>query len=339
MKARHAATLICSQANPALAYSYYSHFRPWLEGWRFVLAAPLGKEIGMAVNRSFLGGGVLRSAFGTDGVFVLDEIIASEFERGRAATYGADWSISLDTQALSCIQPFLENRVSKLPSDFEEIFMFLAREEVNFDWLPYAFENIRNARKERNRAAIYKKVRGYEVLRSIDAAHLRNNRQVCSTLTETELDTSANRLLNQLVTWGNDGVAYREFTRLHRVLLCVLLKMALLQLAHPARMLSAKISSLMEFMHSQLASIMTGEAMLATAYFAQGQSLRFFRRVQRKKGQICSPLSMQWRGTCSMSGKWSRRCAAGSLRRVHGTSFQQFLHLIKRLLRQSISTV
>ena len=94
-----------------------------LKGWRFAFSSENGAQTGLAVNRSFAAGAVVKSAFQSDSVLVLDELTVEDMARLGRAEYPIDFSISLDTEALSYIHPHLVHPTRRLPQDFQEVLL------------------------------------------------------------------------------------------------------------------------------------------------------------------------------------------------------------------------
>lgn len=136
---------ICHSGNLEAAVQQYALYYHYLDDYTFIFAAEKGATPGLSVNRNFSSGSAVRSLFKTPHVFILTpDIFREMFISGNRVTFPIDYSISLDTQVLSYLKPFFEGQRSRLPDDFEEIFDFIAREEVNVDPLLYELENLCN---------------------------------------------------------------------------------------------------------------------------------------------------------------------------------------------------
>jgi hypothetical protein len=260
MSAEQLAAYLCAAQTNAEAYTIYGLCRDKLAGWRFVLASDRGPTRGFAVNRVFAHGAAIRSPFSTDRVIVLDETTYHEMQSGTALI-GIDFSISLDTQAISYIQPFLEGKLGRLPKDFLEVVMFLARPEVNCDPMPYMLENYRNLSDPKNYEAIFRKVRGYEVLRSLDASHLNEKGEIRSRLSEAELNKKAQETLGDWLFTEKGFIDALE--QRHRTVYCLILKMAEIQLGNRGMNQSEKTIKMLQFMDFDMATMFIPEALLA----------------------------------------------------------------------------
>jgi hypothetical protein len=125
-----------------------------------VLVSDRGPQAGFAVNRTFGAGAIVKSPFVGEHVVVIDDRVATATLASQSVVFPMDFSISLETQAVSCIEPYLGRRTSRLPKDFEEVFYFLSKKETNCDPMAYMLENLSNIKNPNNYEAIYQKARG-----------------------------------------------------------------------------------------------------------------------------------------------------------------------------------
>jgi hypothetical protein len=290
-----AAALICNADSIRESIDLYWMYRKELRGWKFILATENGQVPGFAVHRQFANGAEVFSLFKTDKVLVLDDITAMDMSAGQA-TYAFDYSIALDTQAFSYVEPYLSGNRARLPGDFSEVFEFIARDDVNVDPIPYMLENQENLTKAAdNPEKIFRKLKGYEVLRSIDYAHLKATGEVRSTLSEAQLTRHAQELIARMLYNTTDRHTATTLKTYQKVMYSLLLKMVELQLGKAQRTAAKKITAFLEFLDEELASIFARECVIARAYFERGQHLPFFDKIQIKADGIFRALdSMAW---------------------------------------------
>ncbi|WP_186092653.1 hypothetical protein [Burkholderia gladioli] len=273
---------ICNSDNTGEAFRLYHLAAPLLKNYKFVFASDKGGKPGFAVNRTFAAGAAVRSLFKTDRVLVLDPDTALEMESGQS-TYPIDYSISLDTNAMSYLVPHMAGkRGGGIPADFLEVFEFIASPEVNVDPIPYFTENLPNLADGKSADEIFENLKAYEILRTIDAKWLKSKGEVQSTLTEQELTTSAQHLLSKMYMDISDDSGMKRIKFRHQYMYACLIKMAAIQLKSPGAGICEKMSAFMEFCHSGLAAISVREVAVARAYFTRGQDLKFFGRIQKK---------------------------------------------------------
>jgi hypothetical protein len=215
-------------------------------------------------------------------------------EKG-SASYFLDYSISLDTQALSYLEPFLRGVKSSIPKDFKEVFAFIAREDVNVDPLPYTIENLRNLESPKAADRIYDKLKAYQRLRTLDANWFRTKGEIRSKFSEEEIVKSAQEQIAEMFESLADCKEMSEITFCHQVMYCQLLMMVLIQLREPRLSVSAKLQEYLQFLDSELATIFARETVVAHAFFTRGQKLTFFGKVQIKKPDLFQVLDgMAW---------------------------------------------
>lgn len=260
----------------------FEDLRGLIPDWKFVFASDRGPVPGLSVNRTFSDGSVVRSLFSTERALVLDEVTRGEMLAHDAATFPIDYSISLDTQALSYLAPFMEGKSAGIPDDFHEIFAFIAQDNVFVDATPYITENLSNVLAEPEKIRL--RLQGYESLRTIDAAHFQQTGELRSTATQSEREENVDRILSRMTTDASEPATMAAALHAHSRLYCLLLKMATIQLRRPQPELAAgKIAEFMDFMDGTLQTICAREAIVAAEYFARKQGeFRFFNKIQTK---------------------------------------------------------
>ncbi len=276
------------------AVEFYKLGQPLLRDCKFVFAAKSGGTPGFAVNRTFSAGAAIRSLFGTEHVLVLDAETLNEMFRGKA-TYPFDYSISLDTQALSYLEPYLAAKVTRLPSDFKEVFDFIARTDVYVDPMPYLLENLHNLGSQRSNELVFEKLKAYEVLRTIDSAWLKTRAEVRSVLSKPELEKRAQEHIARLLMDRGDPMVMQSLNLRHMFTYSILLKMVSVQLRVPSASVNRKMEIFSEFCDADLATMCARESAIARAYFECGQGLGFFDKIQKKRAGLFESLDgMAW---------------------------------------------
>jgi hypothetical protein len=254
-------------------------FEKEMTGCRFVFAANIGGQPGFALGKTFSSGAAIRSLFQSERVLVLDHHSVDAPEGGY--DYAYDYSISLDTSAVSVLKPFLDGRKG-VPVDIAEVIEFLKSNHVSFDPLPYVFENLQNLDRGISAAErMYEKALGFETLASADLDHLKQTGTLRSKL---DPDSLAKRAAHVIATMY-DGYASRSFVnemnRLQRTMYALLLKMAVIQIRDPRQSLKKKLEAFLSFCDQDLATIHLCELLIAKEFFERGQGLGFFSRVHK----------------------------------------------------------
>jgi hypothetical protein len=281
-KVRELLARIANSDSPSEALALFLLAAPLLRNCKIVLAAKRGGLPGFAVNRTFSGGAAVRSLFKTEKVLVLDVETVREMSNGKV-TYPIDYSISLDTQALSYLEPYIDNRRARLPEDFSEVFKFIARDDVFIDPLPYRLENLPNLDDPKAADRIFKKLRAYEVLRNLDSQWLQNHGEVRATLSELELTKLAQGQIAQMFRDRADKSLMGSLRFRYQWMYCQLLKMVLIHLQAPSGSVDQKTMEFAEFLDKEFASMNAREIVLARSYFVYGQKLTFFGKMQKMR--------------------------------------------------------
>jgi hypothetical protein len=288
------AAAVANARSPAEAFALYKRNFSELVEYRFVLASSSGLAPGFAVNRAFSATACVRSLFNTPKVLVLDAQTVEDMSRGEAK-FLIDYSISLDTQAMSYLKPYLDAGSARLPSDMKEVFDFIAQPEVWVDSIPYMTENIEKLTTQHAIDCVYSTLKAYEVLRTLDTEWLTRCGEVRSMLPDSELTTLAQRAVSDLLRDQDDDSRRNAVRHRHRVLYVELLAMVAIQLRHKKLSVERRFDKFLTFCDSELATMPLRELLLARAYFERGHGLRLFHNVQVNARDLLSNLhNMAW---------------------------------------------
>lgn len=276
------------------ALARFERNRRHLRGCKFAFASAEGPRPGHATGRDFPNGAAVRSLFATRKVVVLDDDTVEEMKDG-GSTFRLDYSISLDTNTLSYLLPYLDGKTSRLPADFADVFTFIAAPETNVDPIPYRLENLLNlTRQPAEDQRIYDRLYAYEILRTLDSVSLAQG-MPRSSLTPVELAKRAQEQMASLYHAIDDSALMDAIRHKHGTMYYLLLRMCTLQLAAPRRPAHAKMIDFCDDCDQHLATLFAREMLLARRYFEQGQSIAFFRKIMIKgHDQLAQLRSMAW---------------------------------------------
>ena len=276
---------ICHSGNLEAAVQQYALYYHYLDDYTFIFAAEKGATPGLSVNRNFSSGSAVRSLFKTPHVFILTpDIFREMFISGNRVTFPIDYSISLDTQVLSYLKPFFEGQRSRLPDDFEEIFDFIAREEVNVDPLLYELENLCNFSDLNKQEKIFERIRAYEMLRNLDVAAWQQHRQLKFNVSEQEIIAKTQQYMARKNYEFINKSLMEELARDYNRLYVYVLKMCAIHLRNPktsAKQVQEKLLELLEFTHNEAHFFGIREILLAKRFFENGSKEAFFHKVNR----------------------------------------------------------
>ena len=286
---------ICSSESVNEAFLLYKLVAPLLVDYKFIFASDRGGQPGFAVNRTFSSGAAVRSLFKADQIFVLDSETVSEMGSGQSV-YRVDHSISLDANAMSYLVPHMaESGGGRIPSDFQEVFEFIARPEVNIDPIPYLIENLPKIANAKAADKIFENLKAYEILRTIDLDWLQQKGGVRSTLSNYELGVSAQQQMSRMYLDVKNDVFISNLIFGHQFAYACLVKMATIQLSSPSASIGKKMAMFLGFCHANLATICMREAAVAHAYFHRGQNFTFFGKIQKRRVDLLESLAnMAW---------------------------------------------
>ena len=190
------------------------------------------------------------------------------------ARYTIDYSISLDTQALSYIQRYIETGSRYVTSDFSEAFKIIADPYVNIDPSPYLMENLFNNKTSHDQ--LFSNFKYYEILRNIDYDHYKKTGVVKSNLSSNEIISATQGTLSNIFYKHSQIKIQHTVSSVY----CLLLKLSIIQLKNPKQGIKKKIISFIDFCHNELSTHFTGIYLVAIEYFKRGNDLKFFSAIQ-----------------------------------------------------------
>lgn len=291
---RNAAIAVCTAKTLDESIKIFIEHKSLLQECKFIFSADHGTTPGFSVNHNFSATGVIRGLFKTDKVWVLDKTTLNEMREGKGtSTFNIDYSISLDTQALSYLEPYINRKILDV-KDFAEVFDFLARTDVNVDPMPYLLENLFKQNSQHDYDQIFFKYKSYEILRTLDLENLQINRQISSTLSDEQLNIQTQQNLAKII-YGLDNNT-RDVLKLRLdSYYCLLLKMATIHFSRSKLTVKQKMYKLLEFMDQELATIWKRELIVAYEFFKQGNDLRFFGKIQKNSPKVLKEIhNMSW---------------------------------------------
>ena len=285
---------ICNADTLVEAAGIFSLYREELSTYRFIIATSTGINKDLAQNRNFSGTGAVIGLFGSDSLAFLDKRTLFEMEFCGKAQIPIDYSIGLDSNAMSYLWPYLEKGQARV-KDFKEVFRFIARDEVNIDPMPYIYENLPNFVRPDSARNIFNTLKAYEILRTLDPAALENNDLVLSKLSSEEIEKRAQQLMSKLYYEKPVEMA-GELLLTHQFVLAQLLQMTVIQLNKPSKSLADnKVKQFVDFCDRDLSSIDIRCVAIARRYFEQGQNFAFFNKIQKNREDIFDSLyGMAW---------------------------------------------
>lgn len=257
---------ICTADSLYESYKLFDLHSEQLNEYKIIFSSKSGGTPGFSVNKNFPDGSVVRSLFNSDKIVVLDTEISNAMKNG-SVTYPIDFSISLDTQALSYLEPYINGYHNKLPKDFEEIFNFISRDDVNVDPMPYMQENLFNLKDSCSAEKIFKKLKAYEILRTLDKEYLENEKRVKSILSEAELQKKTQEHIARMYHYLDDHMLTKSIQFNFKYMYWHLLAMISIQLEGKKLSTNKKLIKLFELCDQEIATLSLREISIAKKIF------------------------------------------------------------------------
>ncbi|MBA2656402.1 MAG: hypothetical protein H0U70_05385 [Tatlockia sp.] len=292
---REAAILVCTAKTLEESVKIFIENQALLKNCKFIFASTHGATPALSINQNFSATGVVRSLFKTNKIWVLDQKTLKEMHEGNGgATFAIDYSVSLDTQALSYLEPYIYQTSKKIPADFAEVFEFLSREDVNVDPMPYLQENLLKHNYFTDFDKIFSRYKCYEILRTLDLEHLRANKQIRSYLSDEHLNIKTQQNLATIIHGIDDNVR-KGLTFRVECYYCIIMKIAIIHFNRPKLTLAQKMDKILDFMDKELTTIFVRELIIAYEFFKQGTKLKFFGKIQNNNLNILRDIrNMAW---------------------------------------------
>lgn len=274
---------ICNASTALDAFQLYAIHHDQLAEWKFLLRDEFGTLPSHAIQREFAHGATVSSVFGASPVLVLDQNVYRDMLSG-SANFHFDFSIALDTQAVSHLHPYISGRdADNIDLDLKDVFSFIARPDVNVDAMPYLLENIDKVGVVAGvDLKIYEKILAYEVLRTLDQEALQDRGEVRSRLNIQELSQSAGTHMSRLSDYARNKQFLEGLARQYQFVYACLLKIVMLKLNDSSASIDRRIGEFTEFCHEILACIAGRELVLCRWLLSSKKLPSFFGKINGK---------------------------------------------------------
>lgn len=284
---------ICHAQSKDEAY-YLFNTNSDLQSYRFIISTKEGFCVGYAGSKKFSATAAVQSLFQTNQLAFIDTDTCAEMSLYGESTLKIDYSISLDTNVVSYLWPYISKN-KKGAKDFIEVLDFIARDDVFVDPLPYFYENMTNILDLSNSATILNRLKGYEILRNLDGKKVALG-NFSSHLSDCDLTQKANEMAYSLYKDATNKVYMGIIKMRHTYMLCQLLQMVIIQLSSAKQIdPEKKLMRFIEFCDSTLATIDCRAIAIAKEYFTRGTSFSFFKKIQKGRAKLFKDLSgMAW---------------------------------------------
>ncbi|EXC47854.1 hypothetical protein ABTG11_16675 [Acinetobacter baumannii] len=269
-----------------------------LIGYKFILTFDNdgGAVTGQSIDKYFSKGASVKSLFSEKKVFVLDEDTYNQMKIYGKSDFLIDYSISLDTMALSYLEPFIYTpKNNQLHDKIKEVFDFISRDDVFVDASPYILENSFNFLDQSKVDKIFNRIKAYEFLRNFDSEFYNKTGGIRSKKTEAELIKSTQEIVsNKIYSLQNENLI-KSISKRFNMQYILLLIISIIQLKHTNKTLFEKMDLYFSYSEKYLSALSIREAFLARDFFIIKQDLLFFKHIQLRKANILDKLkNMTW---------------------------------------------
>ncbi|MEB7641189.1 hypothetical protein [Acinetobacter pittii] len=288
---------IVNSTNMREAIKIYGENLVYLRGYKFILTVNSNEGFitGESIDKDFSNGGVIRSLYGSNRVFILDEVSFSEMIKTQEAKFRIDYSISMDTQAVSYLEPYIENKLTRIPADMLEMVDFLVLNNINYDSFPYQFENLFNISDLTKNEKIFKKIKAYEFFKNIDVSLYKKDRVLRTKLSDEELNILAQTRISYEMHNLSDGGFSKALNQRFNYVYFTLLVIVIIQFENPDNNLVEKLNLYFKFHDELIANINLRDSILALEFFRKKHSLNFFSKIQISYAKLFPVLKgMAW---------------------------------------------
>lgn len=263
-----------------------------LKGWKFIYSTPKGNTTAYSSNHSFSSTGALRNFFKHNEVFFIDEKLTRKTKGRYAVVF--DYSIGLDANAVSYIEPYIDANISRIPKDIEEVMVFLAGRYTNFDPLPYLEENFFGLHTPVDYSKVFKSLKAYNKLRFAELQSNRNGKRLIFKLTDQQINDETSGMLSSMMHKLTNQNIVNELKKDYLRYYVLLLKMIEIHFSSKQDV-NKKLKEFFLFMHHDINAIHTREALLAKEFFIRKQKLKFFAKIQPRNKNLFRDLrNMAW---------------------------------------------
>ncbi|KAF0854971.1 hypothetical protein [Pantoea dispersa] len=286
---------IGNQDDLSNSLSMYTIFHHLIPEYKFVFSSPKGPYPGFQSNMKFKNGASIRSLFNDENVIVMDPDTIGEMFGEGVSTFKIDYSISLDSQALSYLQPYINGKKAGLDDDIEEIFKFISHENTQVDSVLYEIENLKNMDDSSNHHKIFDKLLGYEFIKKFDTYKFYQTGCLSSKMSKAELLLNTDRHFGNMLRKNKNEEFRKAILERYNHIYIYLLKISIIQISSPSRSFKNKMLDIFRFAHDKACFFAVRELIVAAEFFEKGTDFKFFNKIHKNSKNIWQALrGMTW---------------------------------------------
>jgi hypothetical protein len=278
------------------AAELYKMFEGILKNYVFILSFDKSSAAipGLAVDKNFSKTGAIRGLYKYNNVFILSEKTVDSLLSGKKQEIPIDYSISLDTQAVSYLYSYFFDRdKSGLPKDLDEFFRFIIEPDVNVDPIPHLTENTYNLKCGGNLDKIYNVKLAYEMFRNLDVDIFKNENKLKFKKTDLEIQEIAQQQISQEIFRLTDEQFNAEYERMFHQQYIIILIIAIIRWKYSNKSIYTQIYSYFEMNQKYLGLMSVRDANLAYAIFTKKS--KFFKKIEKNSNTLVEKMkAMAW---------------------------------------------
>lgn len=229
-----------------------------------------------------------KSLFDNNNLTFINKYIADSKKSNITPKFILDYSISMDTQFVSYIEKYFQNKRFEDEIKFEEILYKLIDNNINVDYIPYLIENMSKGTPIEGVRQNLKEVIRFFCLDK-NSSLLIKNMKVSNKQDFLKKYNSISNSLNN----NNSKLLYNNFNYMHKSLYLILLNIVYIN--KKENTFIQKIDKLLSFMHYDMNAIFARELIIASKFYELDDKVIFFGKVREiNKKTIPRLKNMAW---------------------------------------------
>lgn len=247
-----------------------------------------------AVDKDFKKTGAVRGLYQYKNVYIISRETIGNLLLKKEQIIPIDYSISLDTQAVSYLHRFfLEPEHKKLPLDFKEFFKFIADPKVNADPMPHMIENIYNLKNGGNIHAIYDVKYAYEKFRNIDYNYYIEENKFRFLIDDYEIKKIAQEQISKEIYRLSDTQFFEEYEKSFNIQYIIILIIAVIRWKYPQKHINTTLYKYFEMCQEYIGLLPVRDANLAYTVFLG--KIEFYGEIEKNSDDFIRKLKgMAW---------------------------------------------
>lgn len=229
-----------------------------------------------------------KSLFDNNNLTFINKYIADSKKSNITPKFILDYSISMDTQFVSYIEKYFQNKRFEDEIKFEEILYKLIDNNINLDYIPYLIENMSKETPIEGVRQNLKEVIRFFCLDKNSSLLIKNMKVSNEQVFLKKYNSISNSLNN-----NNSKLLYNHFNYMYKLLYLILLNIVYIN--KKENTFIQKIDKLLSFMHFDINSIFARELIIASKFYELDDKVIFFRKVREiNKKTIPRLKNMAW---------------------------------------------